>query len=167
MKRTLLFYLLALFTLVFPSCTEDNTYAYLGSTYEFKRDFSWDDYIGYNAYYIFPRPLADTDGIMVYILWEQADGLDVWRPLPQTTYTVNGALMYSYDYTLAHITIYLTTDYDPSYLQDGDLYDQIFRVVTLPSDWISTRKTADYDTLMRELQDSGCSYEVFDMKNEK
>ncbi|MFV0365677.1 MAG: hypothetical protein ACK5JS_04125 [Mangrovibacterium sp.] len=138
----------------------------MGTTYEFEGNFEWSDYLGYNIYCLFPYQLVNSDGVMVYILWEQLDGLDVWRPLPQTTYTNYGALMYSYDFTVSDLTVYLTTDYSVDLLQPADLYNQIFRVVVLPSDFAENRSVA-YSTLMSELEAAGCTYKVFDVKNEK
>ncbi len=164
MKKVALFVFGITMMFASVSCVdENNTTMYLGSTYEFQRDFiTWDDYEGaYVVGYTFPVPLANTDGIMVYILWgTMADGTDIWRPLPQTIYTAFGHLMYSYDYTYQDVQIYLTPDYNPNLVQAGDLYDQVFRVVTLPANWAprTTVDLNDYNAVIQELEASGYTY---------
>ena len=56
----------------------------LGTVFEIQGDFTADN--DYLLYYQFPGnfEVYDSDVVLVYMLWEQTNGLDVWRLMPQT-----------------------------------------------------------------------------------
>lgn len=155
--------LLLVLALVGQSCV-DETYVdeyYLGTTCETQPlDFVWTNDAGYLIRFDLPFRLYETDGLMVYILWEEANGLDVWRPLPQITTTNAGLTMYNYDYTIRDVSIYLTAEY-PEYLPNEYLDKQIFRAVSLPSGWAKRTdiNIENYDELIKNLEASGCKYQ--------
>ncbi len=79
----------------------------LGTTFEIEGSFtSSNDYL---LYYEFPSSFTVYDGdvVMIYILWELADGTDVWRALPQTVFFNEGPMIYNFDYTLYDVQIFI------------------------------------------------------------
>ncbi len=161
------FIILLLIGLAFTgqSCVDeyyvDEQSNYLGMTYETKPlNFIWYNDVGYMVRFDLPYKLYETDGMMVYILWEDADGLDIWRPLPQITTTNAGLTMYNYDYTVNDVSIYLTAEY-PEDLQSSYVDNQIFRAVSLPSDWAKRTdiNIENYNELIEKLEASGCKYQ--------
>lgn len=112
----------------------------LGSVFEFTGTFSAEN--DYTLYYTFPSDFTVYDGdvVMVYIRWETVDAtdgstLDVWRPLPKTSYLDNGQeLMYDFDYTVGDVQVYLDGTVDFSTLGAADTDDQIFRVAVIPAE---------------------------------
>jgi hypothetical protein len=90
-----------------------------------------------------------TDMHLVYFLWdvdEDADGnpLDIWRLIPQTVFTPDGALQYNYDASSVDVRLFMEAEFDLYNLGAGDTDDWVARVVVLPaSDW-NARRDADY-----------------------
>ncbi len=114
----------------------------------------------YLLYYQFSGNLVDGDVVMVYILWGQSDGLDIWRALPQTIVLDQGILQYNFDYTVADIQIFLDTDFDPSSLSTGDTDNQTFRIVVIPADLVAQNKSLDikdYNAVMKAMNISASS----------
>jgi len=128
-------------------------YNILGTVFEIQGTFnSSNDYL---LYYEFPSSFTVYDGdvVMVYILWEQDNGLDVWRALPQTRFLNDGVLQYNFDYTLADVQIYIDGTIDPTLLTSADTDNQIFRIAVIPAD-LATNKLldiTDYDAVMKAL----------------
>ena len=132
----------------------------LGQVY----DIQWDFTPG-NGYSIFSEFAIDapsvevfeTDVVLVYILWEQADDpsgpIDIWRLLPQTRLLDQGILQYNYDYTFLDVSIFLETEFDPSLLSPGDTDNQIFRIAILPADGAGKTKldTSDMQAVLDHL----------------
>ncbi|HKJ43302.1 MAG TPA: hypothetical protein VKA27_14490 [Sunxiuqinia sp.] len=117
----------------------------LGSVFEFQGTFNSSN--EYTLYYSFPSDFTVYDGdvVMVYIRWETVDAtdgstLDVWRPLPKTTYLDNGLeLQYNFDYTLSDVQVYLDGTADFSTLQPADTDNQIFRVAVIPAELLQNK----------------------------
>ncbi|MFV0289819.1 MAG: hypothetical protein ACK5IJ_02820 [Mangrovibacterium sp.] len=153
------------------SCTDEtyvvNDYYFEGIVNEYECDLLWNSEVGAFASYVeFQSSMLDTDVLLVYLLWENIDGLDVWRPLPQTTYTEFGPMTYSYDFTMGDATFYLTTSFDPNEVNDADIYRQIFRTVAVPASFVLAHQDVvkNYDSLMTKLEDSDVSFRVVDVK---
>lgn len=126
----------------------------VGTTFEFTGDFtSSNDYQllfnfldnGFDPYY--------SDVILTYILWNY-DGLDYWRPLPQTEYFDTGAILqYNYDFTadydndrIVDMSVFLGGDVIFSSLPSEYTQNQTFRVVVVPSDFLAL-KSVDVNDL--------------------
>ncbi|UBM58934.1 hypothetical protein LAG90_19230 [Marinilongibacter aquaticus] len=96
-----------------------------------------------------------ADVPLVYILWDTDDnGTEIWRPLPQTTFLTQGALIYNYDFTQADFSLFLDgTISDFSSLSSGYLNNQVFRVVVVPAAFLQTARLADksYETITGAL----------------
>ncbi|MFV0592623.1 MAG: hypothetical protein ACK5M7_14645 [Draconibacterium sp.] len=129
-----------------PGLPGEDGYNFVGTTFEFTGNFTAaNDYQlvfrfqdnGYIPY--------DTDVILTYILWTSEDGLEFWRPLPQTTYFPSGAILqYNFDFTTDYanelindMSVFLDGDVDFSTLSTDYTLNQTFRVVVVPSDFIS------------------------------
>lgn len=97
----------------------------------------------YEVFVTYPNnfELLDTDVLLAFILFEEADTddgrvVDVWRPLPQTNFTVNGQFSYNFDFSIVDARLFLdgpaSTNFDD--LTTGDVENQIFRFIILPSE---------------------------------
>ncbi len=124
----------------------EDGYNFLGTTFEFTGNFT--NANGYQLLFNFQDNGFDpyeSDVILAYILWTSEDGLDYWRPLPQTTYFQSGAiLMYNFDFTgdisndrVVDMSVFLDGDVDFSTLPSDYTLNQTFRVVVVPSDFLS------------------------------
>jgi hypothetical protein len=78
-------------------------------------------------------------------LWTNEEGLEFWRPLPQTEYFLSGAILqYNFDYTtdyendeIVDMSVFLGGDVDLSTLSSEYTRNQTFRIVVVPSDFMS------------------------------
>jgi hypothetical protein len=129
-----------------PGIPGEDGYNFVGTTFEFTGDFTpANDYQlvfnfsdnGFDPY--------ESDVILAYILWTNEDGLDFWRPLPQTQYFPSGAILqYNFDFTgdipndrIVDMSVFLDGDVDLSTLSSEYTMNQTFRVVVVPSDFMS------------------------------
>lgn len=114
----------------------------------------------YSAIVPYPADIEvfPDDMVLVYILWDQDTGLDgnpidIWRLLPQVSYTDVGEFQYNYDHTNADARIFLDAP-DLSTLDNllpADLNNQIFRIVLLPNEMATDDlDITDYDAVMRQ-----------------
>lgn len=83
----------------------------------------------------------DSDVALVYLLWEiNEDGVEIWRPLPNSVFLDGYTLQYSYDFTKFDVRLYLDGNVDPDGLTAAYTDDFIARVVIVPgSFWDSGR----------------------------
>lgn len=116
--------------------------SFIGTIFEIEGDFTPTN--DYRLYFEFPNSFKvyDTDVVLVYMLWEQADGLDVWRLMPQTILLPDGVLQYNFDYTLADVQIFLEGTTDFNQLLPAETNNQIFRIAVLPADF-TAKKSVD------------------------
>ena len=85
----------------------------LGQVLEIEGTFSVEN--DYSLFFEFPQSVEvfESDIVLVYILFEQADDpdggdpIDVWRLLPQTRILNQGLLQYNYDHTFLDVSIFL------------------------------------------------------------
>ena len=89
-------------------------------------------------------PLA-SDVALVYMLWDIQDGLEVWRPIPQTILTVDGLLQYNYDYTQFDVRLFLDAEFPLDWLTAADTDAWVVRVVVVPGDFWNTGGRLDTD----------------------
>lgn len=120
----------------------------LGSIFEVQGDFTSGG--NYTLNFTFPNDFEvfDSDIVLVYILWEQAnDGqIDVWRLLPQTVVLEEGVLQYNFDYTVADVQIYLEGTIPFSSLLPSETDNQVFRIAVVPADF-AAKKSVDINDL--------------------
>lgn len=89
-----------------------------------------------------------SDVTLVFILWEEDNGTEIWRILPQGVEFSDGSLVYNYDFTQVDVRFFLdgTTDFnalDPIWTQN-----QIFRVVVVPADNVGRQNQTDLEAIM-------------------
>jgi len=109
--------------------------AFIGSVFEIEGDFSsGNDYKMYTEY---PNNLTvyESDVVLVYILWELADGMDVWRLCPQTVVLDEGVIQYNFDYTVADVQVFMEFSVPESSLRPAETDNQVFRIAVLPADY--------------------------------
>lgn len=137
----------------------EDGYNFVGTTFEFTGDFTpannyrlvfnFNDN-GFLPYY--------SDVILTYVLWINEDGLEFWRPLPQTEYFDSGAILqYNFDYKadyandeIVNMSVFLGGDVDLTSLSTDYTMNQTFRVVVVPSDFMSLANVdaSDINTIL-------------------
>lgn len=131
----------------------------LGQVFEIEGDFLPEN--DFRLYFDFPNSIEvfESDIVLVYILWEQAEGnngnvLDVWRLLPQTVILDEGILQYNFDFTFADVQIFLEGTIDFNDLLPGEALNQVFRIVVLPADFVLKHNLDIYDfnLMMKSLR---------------
>ena len=103
----------------------------------------------------------ESDVILAYVLWKNEDGIDFWRPLPQTTFFELGAILqYNFDFTadipndrIIDMAVFLDGDVDFSTLSTDYTHDQTFRIVVVPSDFLAL-KSVDINDISSILKSS-------------
>ena len=100
----------------------------------------------YEAFLPFPDDFESltSDVALVYLLWDvvEVDGVDteVWRQIPQTILTNEGALQYNFDFSLIDVRLFMDASFDMALLGARDTDDWVARVVIVPGDfWSSAR----------------------------
>ncbi len=163
---TAIFFIIA--AIIFTSCEGPqgpqgepglNGTSFIGSVFEIQGDFTANN--EYTLFYQFPSnfEIYDTDVVLVYILWEQSNGTDVWRLLPQTivlktinsNYPETDVIQYNFDYTVNDVQIYLETTMDKSQLLPAETDNQVFRIAVLPADFVA-KKSVDINDLNSMLK---------------
>jgi len=123
-----------------PGIQGEDGYNFLATTFELQ-NINFTSSNGYSVIKDFPSNILvyDSDVVLVYILWEQDNGLDVWRLMPQTVVLDEGVIQYNYDYTLENVRVFLEFTIPENELQTAETDNQIFRVAILPAE-IASRK---------------------------
>lgn len=131
----------------------------LGTVFEIEGDLTPEN--DYLLSYEFPVnfEVYDSDIVLVYILWEQSNGFDIWRLMPQTRAlktvfdgeSVTDVVQYNYDYTYFDVQIFLEGTFDFSSLSSEWTDSQIFRIVVLPADFIAQKSAdiGDFNSLLK------------------
>lgn len=125
--------------------------SFIGSIFEIEGDFTSSN--NYNLYFEFPTnfEIYDTDVVLVYILWDQVDGLDVWRLMPQTVVLPEGVIQYNFDYTVADVQIFMEGTIPPQDWLPAETDNQIFRIVVFPADFAAKKSVdiSDYNSILK------------------
>jgi len=151
----------------------EDGYNFLGTTFEFTGNFtSLNDYQlvfnfldnGFDPYY--------SDVVLAYVLWDY-DGYDYWRPLPQTEYFDTGAILkYDYDFKadydndrLVDMSVFLGGDVVFSSLPSAYTQNQTFRIVVVPSDFMSMANVdaSDLNSILNSPNLQLNSFEAIDL----
>lgn len=109
----------------------------VSEVFEVEIDFTADN--DYREYFTFDPAIYDSDVVLAFIRWESDGGTPIWRALPQTTFFENGVLMYNFDFTSNDFSLFLDGPLDYSTLGSEWVDDQLFRVVVVPGDFVSSR----------------------------
>lgn len=101
------------------------------------------EYIEPYGFEVFP-----FDVTLVFILWEQINGDEIWRILPQSVTFPDGNLVYNYDFTQADVRFFLDGTTDFSVLDNTWTQNQVFRVVVVPADNVGRQNLTDLNAIM-------------------
>lgn len=104
----------------------------VSSAFEIDVTFNADNDYAYTENYGFE--VLQSDVTLVYILWETADGNNVWRLMPQTVTFDTGTLIYNFDFTQTDVRFFLDGTIDFATLEAEWTENQSFRVVVIPAD---------------------------------
>ena len=105
----------------------------------------------------FSRDILTSDHILIYRLYGQDGGTDVWRLLPQTVFLNNvDRFNYNYDFTKRDFRIFIegeTFNLNQLTNQERNEYvlNQIFRIVVVPGRLQYKMDFSDYDATIRSL----------------
>jgi len=134
--------------------------AFIGTTFEFTGSFTAEN--SYELVFNFldnGHDPYESDVILAYILWSEDDGLDYWRPLPQTVYFDTGAILqYNFDFTgdipndqILDMAVFLDGDIDFSTLSTDYTHNQTFKIVVVPSDFLALKSVdiSDINTILQ------------------
>ena len=111
-------------------------------------EFSDIDFVApeYEVFLPFPNDfeVLTSDVVLVYFLWDvqEVDGIatEVWRPLPQTVFTLDGTLQYNFDFTVLDTRLFLDANFPLDWLEARDTDQWVARVVVAPGNfWGSGR----------------------------
>ena len=142
-----------------PGLSGEDGDSLIGTVFEITDDFTSQN--DYRLIFDFPNDfeIYDTDVVLVYMLWEQSEGTDIWRLMPQTivlkTEYENSAetdvLQYNFDYTVFDVQIFLEGTVDFSTLLPAEWQDQTFRIAVLPADFVALKSVdvSDINTILQ------------------
>ena len=104
----------------------------------------------------FSRDILASDHVLIYRLYGQDNGADVWRLIPQTVYFNNGdEFDYNYDFTKRDFRIFLEGNFDLNTLSNDHwaayVTNQIFRIVVIPGRMQYKMDFSDYDATIKNL----------------
>lgn len=161
------FYTLLFFAIVFISCEgtvgppgipgppgtpgEDGADGLIGQVIEVQADLN--SGTGFEYFVEIPGDIEvyESDVFMVYRLMEVIDGLDVWEPLPQTIFRNNDILLYTFDYTLFDVRLFLDGTVDFNKLDPNDTDGLIFRIAIMPADFAKGVNLKKMDDVMKAM----------------
>ena len=105
----------------------------------------------------------DDDVVLVYLLWTNEDGVDIWRLMPQTVFIrendVNGEIVYNFDYTSGDVRVFLEFTIDEADLLPSETQNQWFKVAVVPSLYAKSHDVTNFSSLMN---DTGLQIKTFD-----
>jgi len=154
--------LLFMATLLFTSCEGDqgppgfdgvdglDGGIIVSSAFEIEVDFNLAN--NYEIIEPYGFDVFEFDVTLVYILWETADGQDIWRLVPQSVEFIDGTLTYNYDFTQNDVRLFLDGTIDFSLLGSEWTQNQIFRVVVIPADNVDGLDYSDINAVMKANQ---------------
>lgn len=97
-------------------------------------------------------PIFNSDVVLVYHLFSDANGVDIWRPMPQTYYMSDGgALDYNFDFTTSRVSIFLGANFELANLSGAWTQNQTFRIVIVPGSFSKTLKSNDFSAVIKAL----------------
>lgn len=107
---------------------------------------------GFREVFEWNTPLEQTDKLVSFILWEIDNGVDIWRPIPQTVFLESGIMVYNFDFSDSDFSFFLEGNFPLSQVPAAFALDQIFRIVIIPADFANARlDLSDYNALMEYL----------------
>jgi hypothetical protein len=130
---------------------EDGFDGLLGQVFEVEADLNANTNFEYFVEIPGEIEVYESDVVLVYRLMEVFDGTDVWEPLPQTIFRGSGILLYTFDYTLFDVRLFLDGTVDFGKLDPTDTDGQIFRIVVVPADFAKDVDVKKMDDVIKAL----------------
>lgn len=120
----------------------------LGQVFERTVDFNSGN--EFSTLITFPNNVEvfEADAVLVYLLESNDGNVDVWTPLPQTYFTNQGTMIYSFNHTFIDLSIFLDADFPLGNLLPTFTQNQTFRIAVVPSEY------ADDNVSMEEIMAS-------------
>ena len=109
----------------------------LGQTMEFQTSFNANN--NFSSLFVFPSQVRvyESDAVLVYLLEESfnsnGSSTDVWTPLPQSFFTDQGLLQYTFNHTFSDVNLLLQGNFNLNNAAPVFTQNQIFRVVVMPA----------------------------------
>ena len=94
----------------------------------------------------------ESDIVMVYRLMGGFEGTDIWEPLPQTIFRNSGILLYTFDYTLFDVRLFLDGTADFGRLDPIDTDNLIFRIAVIPADYAKELDLKKMENVLKGLE---------------
>lgn len=94
-------------------------------------------------------PMFEGDKLLAYLLWEDDNGKDIWRPMPQLIFLDQGTLQYNFDFSFEDFSFFLNANFPLSTLSTAWTDAQTFRIVIVPG--ALRADTDDYEAVMALL----------------
>ena len=100
----------------------------------------------------FPATIYDSDVVLVYRLGGVDNGKAIWEFLPETYYQDNDArdFSFNFNFTYSYVDIYLSGT-DLITVSNAFRLNQIFRIVVVPADFVSTVNKNNYNDVISTL----------------
>lgn len=136
------------------ACQKDqivNEVTVLGKVLEINANFT--NANDYKVLYEFPQNMTvyESDVVLVYLLEDVVNGVDVWTLLPQTFFTPNGTLLYTYNHTYYDVSVFLTANFDLSLASSGFTQNKVFRIAVVPAEF-ALKDSTNLNSVMGDLQ---------------
>jgi hypothetical protein len=115
----------------------------------------------YTRTLVFPRPIFNSDMVLVYRLSGIFQGQDVWKLLPETYFFPDGTLnfRYDFDFTTTEAVVFLE-GFDLEGISLAFRTNQVIRVVVVPGFFGKTAQTVDLNDYNAVVQ----AYNIDDSK---
>ena len=95
-------------------------------------------------FYTINPPIEIGDKILVFLLWAEIDGEDLWRALPQTNYEFSeGIFTYNYEFTRSLVRFFVDGTFNLGLLTNEFTRNQVFRVVIFPAELVNENARVD------------------------
>ncbi|MDZ7613162.1 MAG: hypothetical protein U5K51_05215 [Flavobacteriaceae bacterium] len=130
-----------------PGPPGDDGAVLVANAFEIEVDFNSGN--GYRIIEDYGFDVFPFDVTLVYILWDQENGTDIWRLLPQIVEFQEGQLQYNFDFTQNDVSIFLDGTIDPGILGSEWTQNQVFRVVVIPADNVGLVNVNNLDEVMK------------------
>jgi hypothetical protein len=130
-----------------PGPPGDDGAVLVANAFEIEVDFNAGN--GYRILEDYGFEVFPFDVTLVYILWEQDNGTDIWRLLPQIQEFPEGQLQYNYDFTQTDVSIFLDGTINFNILGSEWTQDQVFRVVVIPADNVGQVNINNLEEVMK------------------
>ena len=130
-----------------PGPPGDDGAVLVANAFEIEVDFTAGN--GYRILEDYGFEVFPFDVTLVYILWEQDNGTDIWRLLPQVLEFPEGQLQYNYDFTQTDVSIFLDGTINFNILGSEWTQDQVFRVVVIPADNVGLVNINNLEEVMK------------------